>query len=230
MAARRIGLDPSNIGLYPEWSWCWPVNRRIIYNRASVNMKGIPWDKKHPVISFKGLAVDGKYKTKRWIGDVPDGGWYPLMNPDGTLRDDARYPFIMKPEGHGRIFGYGLADGPFPEHYEPVESPISKNPLGHSQMINPVIKLWHKEKPEGNPIGTPEDGFEVVATTYRVTEHWQAGAMTRNQTWLTELMPNVFVEMSPELAKKQGIKKRSGTFTAFKNTALNLDFQRHPTC
>jgi formate dehydrogenase major subunit len=206
MAARRNGIDPSNIGLYAEWAWCWPVNRRIIYNRASVDMKGKPWDKEHPVITFKGAALDGKYITKKWIGDVPDGGWYPLMNPDGTLRGDTRYPFIMKPEGHARIFGMGRADGPFPEHYEPVESPLDKNPMGHGQMINPAIKLWHIDKPEGNQIGTPADGFDIVATTYRLTEHWQAGAMTRSLSWLTELMPDVFVEMSPELAAEKGIE------------------------
>ena len=206
MAARRVGLDPTNTGLYPEWAWCWPVNRRIIYNRASVDMKGRPWDKEHPVIVFKGAALNGKYVSSKWVGDVPDGGWYPLMNPDGTLRDDAKYPFIMKPEGHARIFGMGRADGPFPEHYEPVESPLEKNPIGHKQMENPAIKLWHKDKPEGNRIGTPADGYEIVATTYRVTEHWQAGAMTRNLPWLNELMPAVFVEMSRELAKEKGIK------------------------
>jgi len=161
MAARRVGLDPSNIGLYPEWAWCWPVNRRIIYNRASVDPKGVPWDKEHPVVAFKGLAVAGKYVTKRWIGDVPDGGWYPLQNPDGTERADAKHPFIMKPEGHARIFGMGRADGPFPEHYEPVESPLAKNPMGHGAMINPAVKLWHKDKPEGNLIGTP-DKFPIV--------------------------------------------------------------------
>ena len=204
MAARRNGTDPSNIGLYPEWSWCWPVNRRIIYNRASVNPKGEPWDKEHPVIRFKGTVVDGKYTSKAWLGDVPDGGWYPLQNPDGTWRDDAKYPFIMKPEGHARIFGMGRADGPFPEHYEPVESPLASNPMGHKTMVNPAIKLWHKVKKD-NYIGTP-DQFPIVGTTYRVTEHWQAGAMTRNLEWLCEMMPEVFVEMSEELAKQKGIK------------------------
>ena len=205
MAARRDPLDPSGIGLYPKWSWCWPVNRRIIYNRASVDPRGVPWDKEHPVVAFRGAAVDGKYVTKRWVGDVPDGGWYPLQNPDGSLRADAKYPFIMKPEGHARIFGMGLADGPFPEHYEPVESPLTKNPMGHGTMVNPAIKLWHVDKPDGNYIGTP-DKFPIVGTTYRVTEHWQAGAMTRNLEWLCELMPEVFVEMSQELAVEKGIK------------------------
>jgi formate dehydrogenase major subunit len=119
MAARRNPVDPTNVGLYPEWSWCWPVNRRIIYNRASVDPKGVPWDKEHPVIAFTGKAKDGKYISKGWKGDVPDGGWYPLQNPDGSARADAKYPFIMKPEGHARIFGMGRADGPFPEHYDP---------------------------------------------------------------------------------------------------------------
>jgi len=205
MAARRDGLDTSNVGLYSNWSWCWPVNRRIIYNRASVDPKGVPWDKEHPVIAFKGIAADGKYATKKWIGDVPDGGWYPLQNPDGSWRDDAKYPFIMKPEGHARIFGMGRADGPFPEHYEPVESPLARNPMGHDTMINPAVRLWHEEKPESNFIGTP-DKFPIVATTYRVTEHWQAGAMTRNLEWLCELMPEVFIEMSEELAAEKGIE------------------------
>jgi formate dehydrogenase major subunit len=206
MAARRNGLDPSNIGLYPEWAWCWPVNRRIIYNRASVDSTGKPWDAEHPVVEFKGAVKDGKYVSKKWIGDVPDGGWYPLKNPDGTERSDAKYPFIMKPEGHARIFGMGRADGPFPEHYEPLESPLKKNPIGHGTMINPAIKLWHKVRQKDNPVGTPDE-FPIICTTYRVTEHWQAGAMTRNLPWLVELMPEVFVEMSPELAAKKEIKQ-----------------------
>ena len=186
MAARRGRGDASGIGLYPEWSWCWPVNRRIIYNRASVDPQGEPWDAEHPVIAWKG---------KKWVGDVPDGGWPP----------GARHPFIMKPEGYARIFGLGLADGPFPEHYEPLESPLPANPMGHGTKLNPAIKLWHELNPEGNPVGTP-DKFPIVATTYRVTEHWQAGAMTRNLEWLCELMPQVFVEMSRELAEAKGIK------------------------
>ncbi len=205
MAARRVGLDPTNIGMFPEWAWCWPVNRRIIYNRASVDPKGQPWDSEHPVVAFTGVAVDGKYVTKKWIGDVPDGGWYPLQNPDGSERDDAKYPFIMKPEGHARIFGMGRADGPFPEHYEPLESPLTANPMGHGKMLSPAVKLWFKDRPEGNEVGSPDE-FPIVATTYRVTEHWQAGAMTRNLDWLNELMPQVFVEMSEELAEEKGIK------------------------
>ncbi len=205
MAARRGRSDPTGIGLYPEWSWCWPVNRRIIYNRASVNLKGVPWDAEHPVIAFKGAATGGKYTSKKWVGDVPDGGWYPLQNPDGSWRSDAKYPFIMKPEGHARIFAMGRADGPLPEHYEPLETPLKKNPIGHGMILNPAVVCWDKTKPEENPVGTA-DKYPIICTTYRVTEHWQAGMMTRNLPWLTEMMPAPFVEMSKELAKEKGIK------------------------
>jgi formate dehydrogenase major subunit len=182
MAARRSKKqDTFNIGLYPEWAWCWPVNRRIIYNRASVNPKGQPWDKKHPVIKWNAAS-------KKWEGDVPDGGWAP-----GT-----KHAFIMKPEGHGRLFGPGLADGPFPEHYEPLESPVNNSMT--KQQNNPAIKVWEPEN-----IGTSKE-FPLVGTTYRVTEHWQAGAMTRNLPWLAELVPNAFVEISEELAKEKNLK------------------------
>ena len=182
MAARRSRKpDKFNVGLFPEWSWCWPVNRRIIYNRASVDPSGVPWDKEHPVIAWNAV-------TKKWDGDVPDGGWAP----------GSKHPFIMKPEGHARLFGPGLVDGPFPEHYEPLESPVKNMLTG--QQNNPAIKIWEPDK-----IGTSKK-FPIVGTTYRVTEHWQAGAMTRNLPWLVELVPDAFVEMSEELAKKKGIK------------------------
>ena len=193
MAARRGKDDPSGIGLYSGWSWCWPVNRRIIYNRASVDLNGKPWDPDHPVITW----ADGK-----WVGDVPDGGWPPMAQKDKT-----RLPFIMKPEGRARIFGMGLADGPFPEHYEPLECPVEKN-LMSSQMINPAIKLWH-EPGVGSDMDKAfscDPRFPFVCTTYRVTEHWQTGLMTRNQPWLVEIHPQMFVEMSEELANLKDIK------------------------
>ena len=108
LAARRGTKDPSGIGLYSEWAWSWPVNRRIIYNGASVDPKGNPWDAKRPVITWDGT---------KWVGDVPDG----VGNPGS-----GRPPFIMKPDGVASIFGPGLADGPFPEHYEPLESPLAQ--------------------------------------------------------------------------------------------------------
>ena len=175
---------PFNIGLYPRWSWCWPVNRRIIYNRASVDLNGVPWDKERPVIWWQ----DGK-----WVGDVPDGGWPPIaVDPE-----KAKWPFIMKPEGFGRLFGMGRADGPFPEHYEPWESPVSNAMSG--QQDNPAMKIWRPEE-KGDPAKYP-----IVCSTYRLCEHWQGGQMTRNMPWVIEAQPEPFCEMSEELAAEKGI-------------------------
>jgi formate dehydrogenase major subunit len=184
--ARRIKTDAVNgIGLYPEWAWCWPVNRRILYNRASCDSNGNPWDPHRWVIRWN--AVTGK-----WEGDVPDGGWPP----------GAKHPFIMKPEGHAALFAGNLADGPLPEHYEPLESPVAN--IMSSQQMNPAVKLWHVSNPEMNLIGDADD-YPIVATTYRVSEHWQAGAMSRNLPWLAELVPDVFVELGVDLARLKGI-------------------------
>ncbi len=200
--ARRDTRDPSGIGLYSNWAWCWPVNRRILYNRASVDLKGQPWNPKKPVIKFVGEVKNGKYVSKKWVGDVPDGGWYPMMNPDGTFRKDTKYPFIMKPHGFGAIFGPGRADGPFPEHYEPIECPVKKNPF-NSQFTNPVAAVYGTKK---DVYHTCDPRYPFVATTYRVTEHWQTGVLTRWQPWLLETEPQLFVEMSEELARLKGIK------------------------
>jgi len=197
-ATRRYPKDVGNLGLiagdksigiYSYWSWCWPMNRRIVYNRASVDPAGVPWDKEHAVITWK----DGA-----WTGDVPDGGAKPMAE-GGT------YPFIMKSTGHSYLFANNvntreasLADGPLPEHYEPWESPLDANPLS-AQKNDPVIKIWRP-----NEQSTP-DKYPIVATTYRVVEHWQAGQMTRNLPWLVETMPEMFVEMSMELAAELGI-------------------------
>ena len=189
MAARRT-REAEGIGLHPEWGWCWPVNRRILYNRASVDLDGRPWDAERPVIAWQ----DG-----RWVGDVPDGGWPPMsVDPAKT-----RYPFIMKPEGHARLFAMELADGPLPEHYEPLESPLSHNPFNR-QMLNPVVKP-RRGVPQARAAGG-DPGFPYVCSTYRVSEHWQTGVMTRHMPWLLELQPQLFIELSHELAREKGIE------------------------
>jgi formate dehydrogenase major subunit len=181
--ARRQKSDPAKdpLGHNPNWAWCWPANRRVLYNRASVDMKGQPWDPKRVVIRWNEDA-------KKWEGDVPDGPW-----PPGT-----KLPFIMRPEGVACAFAIALADGPFPEHYEPVESPVRN--LISSVQYSPVCKVW-----EPDQIGDPQE-FPIVATTYRVSEHWQAGAMSRNMPWLVELVPDMFVEISTDLARRKGIQ------------------------
>ncbi len=188
MAARRdSNPGPFNIGLYPKWGWCWPVNRRIIYNRASVDLNGVPWDKEHPVIWWQYQGAD------KWVGDVPDGGWPPInVDPEAT-----KWPFIMKPEGFARLFGFGRTDGPLPEHYEPWESPVPNIISG--QQNNPAIKIWRPGEQ-----GTP-DKYPIVCSTYRVCEHWQGGQMTRNMPWVIEAQPEPFCEMSVELAEENGI-------------------------
>jgi formate dehydrogenase major subunit len=190
MAARRDSTQTpaqANIGLYPNWAWCWPVNRRILYNRASVDLDGNPFNPDKPVISWHPLL--GK-----WEGDIPDGGW-PPMSQEGT-----RLPFIMTSEGRGHIFapGKALKDGPLPEHYEPWESPVD-NLLSGTQN-DPVITIW-KSLVKGDVSEYP-----IVCTTYRLSEQWQAGQITRNLPWLVELMPELFVELSEELAEEKGIK------------------------
>jgi len=188
MAARRGKKDKSGIGLYSEWAWCWPVNRRIIYNGASVDpISGKPWDKEHPVIMWNG---------SKWVGDVPDGVAAP---------GSGRPPFIMKPHGVGSIFGPGRADGPFPEHYEPLECPVEKN-LMSPQCVNPAIKRFDVDGTDVDKRATCDPRFPFVCSTYRVSEHWQTGVMTRWCPWLAEMQPDMFVEMSVELARLKGIK------------------------
>ncbi len=183
MARRDTAQTPeqARIGLFPNWSFCWPVNRRIIYNRASVDKTGKPWNPAKAVIEWK----DGK-----WVGDVVDGGGDP-----GT-----KHPFIMQTHGFGALYGPGREEGPFPEHYEPLECPVSKNPFS-KQLHNPVAF-----KIEGEKAAVCDPKFPFIGTTYRVTEHWQTGLMTRRCAWLVEAEPEIFAEVSKELAKLRGIK------------------------
>ncbi len=178
----------AKLGLFPSYTWAWPVNRRILYNRASVNPQGQPFNPDLPVILWEG----GK-----WIGDIPDGGAPPMAEEKGT------YPFIMQAEGHGHLFGPGRVDGPFPEHYEPAETPIAKNPFS-SRMNNPCMKV---AKSDMDLLAKPADPkYPIVLTTYSLTEHWCGGGDTRNTPYLLEAEPQLYVEMSHELAAEKGIK------------------------
>ncbi len=183
MMQRRGSEDPTGMGFYHEWSWCWPVNRRVLYNRASVDMNGKPWNPNKPVISWNAMA--GK-----WEGDIPDGPWPPMSEEGG------KHPFIMVSEGLGRLFSADMADGPLPEHYEPMESPVANAMTG--QQCNPAVAIPGKIDNSGK--------YPYIGTTYRVSEHWQAGAMTRNLPWLVELVPDMFIEISEELAEWKGLK------------------------
>ncbi len=180
------------IGLYPNWAWCWPVNRRIIYNRASVDPTGKPWNPDKALIAWE----NGK-----WVGDVPDGPWPPMADENG------KYPFIMHTHGFSQLFGPGRVDGPFPEHYEPVETPLTSHPFS-PQLSSPMYKSVSSALDKLAKPGDP--AYPIVLTTYNLTEHWCGGGETRNVPNLLEAEPQLYVEMSPELAKEKGIKNGDG--------------------
>jgi len=186
--AKRGKEDPTGLGLYPNWSYAWPVNRRIIYNRASCDINGKPYNPKRKLLEWTGDT---------WVGDVPDGPWPPQAD-----RQKGKYPFIMKQDGLGALFGPGMAEGPFPEHYEPLEGPLSKNPLS-GQLINPAIKIFNSDL---DKVANADEKFPYVCTTYSCTEHWCSGALTRWQAWLLEAMPELYVEIGDQLAKEKSIE------------------------
>ncbi len=189
LTARRDSSDPSGLGQTLNWGFAWPVNRRIIYNRASCDPAGKPWDASRTVI--------------KWLGDKWGGNDVPDMRPDAKPEEGVM-PFIMNPEGVARLFARDLVvDGPLPEHYEPFESPLDTNPM-HPQNAkaksNPVSRIF---KGDLEVFGTPKD-FPYVATTYRLTEHFHF--WTQHSKINAILQPEHFVEIGEELAKEKGIK------------------------
>jgi formate dehydrogenase major subunit len=187
--ARRGTEDPSGQGIYQNWAWSWPANRRVLYNRASCDPSGKPWDATRKQVWWNESA-------QSWVGnDVPD------FKADSPPKDHMG-PFIMNAEGVGRIFApLGLfADGPMPEHYEPIESPV-ENALHPKQSNNPVVK---KLKTAADKYATPGDGFNIICTTYRLTEQYHY--WTKNNAMNVQLIPEAFVEIPVELAAELGIK------------------------
>ena len=189
LTQRRGTDDPSGLGIYPNWAWSWPMNRRVLYNRASCDLNGKPWDPDRRQVWWNEAQ-------KKWLGvDVPD------FKPDSAPKDHMG-PFIMNPEGVGRLFVplAGMADGPFPEHYEPFESPVA-NLFHPQQNTNPVVKKYTSDM---DKYGTPDQGFTVICTTYRLTEHYHY--WTKNNPMNVQLVPQMFVEIPVELAADLGIK------------------------
>ena len=188
MIQRRGTEDPSGLGIYPNWAWSWPANRRVLYNRASCDLNGKPWDPTRAQVWWN-------ESTKKWAGnDVPD------FKADSAPSDHMG-PFIMNPEGVGRIFvPLGMvADGPFPEHYEVFESP-TQNLLHPQQNHNPVaIQI----KSSADKLGTVAEGYNLVCTTYRLTEMYHY--WTKNNPMNVQLQPEPFVEIPAELANEMGI-------------------------
>jgi len=189
----RVKDEPGKtLGTHLGWSWAWPLNRRIIYNRGAADPNGNSWDPERPL--FQWDAVAGKWVAQ----DIPD------FNATVPPTTSAVNPFIMTVEGKGLLWSTSsMKDGPLPEHYEPVESPCA-NQLSKRQF-NPAVTISGKgEFEKFTKMGDTQ--FPYVCTTYRVTEHWQSGAMTRSVPWLAEMMPDMFVEISQNLANKLGVK------------------------
>ena len=187
MMARRDNSDPFGNGQTLNWAWSWPANRRILYNRASCTPEGKPWNPKRKQISWNGSA---------WVGsDVPD---YKVDSPPA----DGMGPFIMNPEGVARFFAIDkMADGPFPEHYEPLESPVGINLLNTNSkaVSNPAVRVF---KGDREAFGKAAD-FPYPATTYRLTEHFHF--WTKHCHINATLQPEQFVEIDEELAAEKRI-------------------------
>src|SRR3712207_1860165 len=208
-AARRKPGSEQNF-VAPEWGWAWPANRRTLYNRASADPEGRPWSERKAYVWWDPELGE----AGQWTGhDVPD---FELTKPpsyrapegsDGVEGIEGIDPFIMQGDGKGSLYvPKGLIDGPLPTHYEPVESPFP-NPI-HAQQANPTRKEYVSPGNRLNP-SPPEAHAEVfpyVFTTSRLTEHHTAGGMSRYVARLAELQPEMFVEVSPELAAERGLE------------------------
>jgi formate dehydrogenase major subunit len=201
---RANSRDPKLIGwVYPGWGFAWPHNRRIMYNRASADPAGKPWSDRKKLIWWDAAQ-------RRWTGyDTPDfepdkpPDYVPSPEDKGMSAISGGSPFIQHPDGRGWLFAPGgLKDGPLPTHYEPRESPI-RNPLFGVQF-NPTL---NEHDSPLNKLANPADpSFPVVATTHRLTEHYLSGPMSRFNGWLNELQPEMFIELSPELAELSSIQ------------------------
>lgn len=183
---RRDAADPREQGLAPNWAWSWPANRRVLYNRASADLDGKPWNPRKPIIQWDG---------NKWVGiDVPD--YTPTTKPA-----DAVGPFIMNAEGVGRLFALDtMAEGPFPEHYEPLESPVP-NILHPKVPSNPAARVFADDRAN---FGTSAE-FPYVGTTYRLTEQFHF--WTKHALINAILQPEEFVEIGAELAREKGIEQ-----------------------
>jgi formate dehydrogenase major subunit len=221
-ARRKPGREQSWVA--PEWAWAWPMNRRILYNRASADPEGRPWSERKRYVWWDADKGDGG----EWTGeDVPD--FKATMAPDYVPDDDATAedalrgdePFIMQVDGRGWLYApTGLTDGPMPAHYEPEESPV-ENAL-YRQQSSPARERYRREDNRYNP-SKGRAGWEIfpyVMTTYRLTEHHTAGGMSRWIPYLNELQPEMFCEVSPALAAERGLEPGGWATIVTQRTAI----------
>jgi formate dehydrogenase major subunit len=205
-----------------EWGWAWPMNRRILYNRASADPHGKPWSERKKYVWW-----DAEQGT--WTGaDVPDfkADMPPdYRPPDGATAENALRgdePFIMQADGKAWLYApTGLTDGPLPTHYEPHESPVA-NALYREAQASPTRETFAREDNRYNPsAGDPgADVYPYAVTTYRIAEHHTAGGMSRFLPYLSELAPEPFVEISPELAAERGLEHNGWATIVSERTAI----------
>ncbi|WP_249010172.1 formate dehydrogenase [Conexibacter sp. DBS9H8] len=204
-ARRTPGSEQNWTG--SQWAWAWPANRRILYNRASADPEGRPWSERKALVWWD--AAEG-----RWVGhDTPDfeadkpPSYRPPEGATGPAAIAGTDPFIMQADGRGWLYApAGVGDGPLPVHYEPQDSPLP-NRL-HRRQRNPARQLYPHPNNRYHPDpGTPgSEVFPFAVTTYRLTEHFTAGGMSRWTPYLAELQPEFFCEVSPELAGERGLE------------------------
>ncbi|MEY2687321.1 MAG: formate dehydrogenase-N subunit alpha [Pseudomonadota bacterium] len=190
LTARRDNSDPTGLGVFPNWGFAWPANRRILYNRASADANGKPWDPSRKYLAWNGTS---------WAGgaDVPD------MRPDAAPEQGVG-AFIMNPEGVARLHAIGMNEGPFPEHYEPFETPLGVNlmcPTNAGAVSNPAARVYKGDREQ---FGKKEE-FPYAATTYRLTEHLHF--WTKHSRSNAVVQPAAFIEIGEELAKEKGIRQ-----------------------
>lgn len=205
-ARRKPGREQDWVAA--EWGWAWPSNRRVLYNRASADPDGKPWSERKAFVWWDEEA--GEDGAGRWVGhDVPD--FEATKRPDYVPPEGAvaqagiggADPFVMQADGKAWLYvPAGLADGPMPAHYEPAESPV-ENAL-YGQQANPgregIQGAWNRGNPPRSTV------YPYAMTTYRLTEHHTAGGMSRTLPYLSELQPEFFVEVSPQLAEERGLE------------------------
>jgi formate dehydrogenase major subunit len=186
--ARRDNSDPTGIGQTLNWAYAWPANRRVLYNRASCDVNGKPFNPERALVSWNG------------------SGWGGADIPDFKADEDPTHgmgPFIMNPEGVARFFARGgLSDGPFPEHYQPFETPLASNPLSPNNALslnNPAARVFDSDR---KAFGKP-DKFLHAATTYRLTEHFHY--WTKHVRLNAIIQPEQFVEIGDALGKELGV-------------------------
>ena len=199
LAAKKEADPPGVNNSERNWGWAWPANRRVLYNRASADLKGQPWSERKRWVWWDG---------KEWTGyDTPDFAKTKAPSAPGNMKKtgldalSGTEPFIMIPDGRGWLYNpSGLLDGPLPTHYEPAES-VVRNPL-YRQQSSPVYKYWKRDDNALAAIADPK--YPYVITTYRLTEHYLSGVMSRWNPWLTELMPELFIELSARAGRRKG--------------------------